>query len=159
MRFRLLEKVYKVGADILCDYVGNVRDLLINKPQDYRISYVPADDVWIIGDSYETLHLYMCNNANEFGMLPKTSELVDSSRNMDIEDYFCRVCKNYAFIPTQDMEFEDFDERNLYEYDTYLPIKTGLVLTKTFPLSYVDNQLYTALKPYIIHDIDGATYS
>ena len=156
LRFRRLnESVHQVAnhGDLICDYVGNVRDLLINKPEDYRIIYVPDDDIYVLGDSWSVVHLDMFNDDWEFGEFPKAQELVEMSRALDRESYFSYHCKTYVFVPYDNNgDIDPYDERNLYEYNVWLPIKTGYLLTKTLPLEIYDKKLYDVLKPFIVED-------
>lgn len=64
MNILLSERLNKIGSDIMItDYVGNIVDLLINKPQPYKIIYDAQADYWIIAPAFKYIHQVMMDKA------------------------------------------------------------------------------------------------
>ena len=117
----------------ITEYVGDMVNLLINKPKPYRIIYNDLDNVYIIADAISYIHPNMLRVAINQGWLPNTKEKLEHS-NMDIIDYSMKFGKNIMFLPTSEIDnaFNDQKERyDTFEYFNEYPILTGSIFTKT----------------------------
>ena len=110
------EAIHKLSEPdmFITDYVGDVVNLLINKPKPYRICYWSYNDTYAIGDAYKYIH----------GNLEQTAvnDLYIDSKFED-KDILC------TFIPyntiNTDWEVSGFvGEREVRTY-----IKSGIILT------------------------------
>lgn len=58
------EAIHRLSPDIfISDYVGNIVDLLENKPKLYKIIYDAQADLWLIGDGEKLIHMDMMEKA------------------------------------------------------------------------------------------------
>ena len=110
------EAIHKLSEPdmFVTDYVGDVINLLINKPKPYRICYWPYNDTYAIGDAYKYIH----------GNLEQTAvnDLYIDSEFED-KDILC------TFIPynTINTNWEVSGFVGEREVRTY--IKSGIILT------------------------------
>ena len=78
LKLHIKESMKKLdnGNILLFDYVGNVVDLLRNKPRAYRIVYNKFDDIYLIARAEDYVHFDMTECALDEGYLPKTEEFM-----------------------------------------------------------------------------------
>jgi hypothetical protein len=126
--FRNLKNCVKIT-----DYVGDVVNFLINKPDNYRITYIPSDiydsdvtdgDVYLIADSTYFIHGYMLESALYDGWLPYLDENMKKYRDStyDVDE----KTVNLLFVPNNvDVYYEDeYTERG------EIILTTGRLFTK-----------------------------
>lgn len=66
---RISESVEKIDDILVFDYVGDVVNLLLNKPRPYRICYDPQNDVYGVGDAYKYIHGFIEKGMRQLGYI------------------------------------------------------------------------------------------
>lgn len=144
-----------MNSDVfLTDYVGDVVNLILNKPSNYRITYIPNNiypgsgtdgDIYLIADSDDYIHGEMLEVAIENGWLPnlvsnmrkyhENTMYVDSNRTV-----------NLLFVPKNN--FSEIE----YSFDREYPIESGSLMSKIKDgkLETKAPELYDALKKYAV---------
>lgn len=165
----LNEKLESIGSGIYCtDYVGNIADLLLNKPKAYRILYDSYFDIWCIADANTWTHDAMAKEMFGSGYVEEnasnqalTSFLYDANQwlNTYLRGYKLsdkEIYKSFGFkklyltgcmfIPYSD-DYRKYEESSFYSCETRLT--TGTLFTyDNYQLSSegVLKDLYTALE-------------
>ena len=144
------EKLEKHDSGIIItDYVGDVVNLLINKPKPYRIVYDTVFDVYGIGDAYNFIHGDIQDVLKEYGYEEKTTHTV-TLRNKKVNNY---VVKNHEVSSHVLLSFEPYNTHDMSwevggfvgERPSSCYITTGVILT-TSPLNIKVPDLYNNLK-------------
>ena len=145
------------------DYVGDVRNLLINKPKPYRIAYDRNNDIYAIGDAERYTHTDIIRNIVKSGYIYEINKNFDSELS-EIRNYYGKSYSDYGdgdiyvryyldtgnvlglmFIP-DNYNYFDFEESGFYKAAT--KISTGYIYTKRrqyFSQSGYFSQLYNSL--------------
>lgn len=145
------------GGILLTDYVGDVVNLLINKPKPYRLCYLEYDDVWLIADAMTYLHEEMIEKSVDEGWLPKTVEFM-RMYNEDISDIDANRSVNLIFLTDESMkQFGSYtDPYATAEFGYEYPITTGSLFTKSnLSSNYLKRsapELYNKIKKYAISE-------
>lgn len=85
---RLNEGMYKITQDILmCDYAGNVVNLMKNKPKEYRILYDSYADVFLVCQADDYIHGQMLEKAITSGAYVQYKDKIEQLENF-AEDGF-----------------------------------------------------------------------
>lgn len=134
---------------IITDYVGDVVNLLINKPKPYRIVYDTVFGVYGIGDAYNFIHGDIQNVLKEYGYEEKTTHTV-TLRSKKVRDY---VVKNHEIKSQVLLSFEPYNINDMsWEVGGFVGerasscyITTGVILT-TSPLDIEVPDLYNNIK-------------
>lgn len=148
---RLNESVKSFGDIIICDYVGNIKDILLNKPANYRILYVPEFDLYILGDTYSYVHpdllVFACRKG--YCALPFVTKDYHKAfydyDNQDLDDiptamrkplyeYIKNCCVRYIFVSADDGYYED-EDNNV----PFATLPTGEVFIKEEDMSRANN--------------------
>ena len=130
------ESIEKYGGILVFDYVGDLVNVLVNKPKLYRISYDPQNDVYGLADAYKYTHCAIADAL--FGLGYKTKFM--SSEEHNTASYYPYDCKLF------DTEADDYTiggfvgERG---FPTY--ITTGVILTYEDTLEEDMPDLYRVL--------------
>jgi hypothetical protein len=143
------------GGVLLTDYVGDVVNLLINKPKPYRLCYLEMDDVWLIADAMTYLHEEMIDIALQEGWIPNSSEFMQKY-NEDVSYFDANRTVNLIFLTDEALsKFGSYtDPFATAEFGYEYPIITGSIFTKSnlvsnyFQRSVPD--LYNKLQKYAI---------
>jgi hypothetical protein len=145
------------GDVLLTDYAGDIVNLLVNKPKPYRIVYNDIDDVYLIADAHDYLHLDMIQIALDEGYTPKSAEFM--KKYGESAEYFdSNRTVNLVFLPTENIgSFGDYpDIYYTMEFGYEFPITTGSVFTKDkFTKNYFKKsapELYSKLQKYAIDE-------
>ena len=121
MKLRIKEGIKQIDSGIyITDYVGDVVNLLINKPKPYRLVWNKIDDVYGIGDAYKYIHGNI-----EDAMLKQGYGNEDLYKSTNID----KTHSEFTFVPYGNVdnswEVGGFvGERNS---TTYIP--SGIILT------------------------------
>lgn len=120
------------GGVLLTDYVGDVVNLLVNKPKPYRLCYLEFDDVWLIADAMTYLHEEMIEVAANEGWLPKTVDFMKKYHET-VSDIDANRSVNLIFLTDEALEqFGSYtDPYATTEFGYEFPITTGSVFTKS----------------------------
>ena len=133
IKLHLSEGMKKIdnGNILLFDYIGNVVNILRNKPKPYRIVYSKFDDVYLLADAEKYIHVEMTEKAIDEGFLPKTEEFMNKS-NIDIDELSGYHTDNLLFLTDRDLdEFGSYtDPYASVEFGYEYPIDTGSLFTK-----------------------------
>lgn len=111
------ESLKQLDIDLfITDYVGDVVNLLNNKPKPYRLIWFPSEDLYVIGNAYKYIHGNLEDAADKAGYVQLTDELHKSDSSA-------------TFVPYNELTgswnvggFEG--ERGCVTY-----LKTGIILT------------------------------
>ncbi len=125
MKLHIKESLEQLEPDMfVTDYVGDVVNLMVNKPKPYRFIWERPTDIYVIGDGEQYIHRDLIVSAKNSGHI--------NSYNNSITG---------MFIPYEQMVSDWLvEERNDRTY-----IKTGIILTNgDFPKLFPD--LYNKLK-------------
>lgn len=156
MKLQIRESFKKLDINFLItDYVGDVVNLLVNKPKPYRITYIKYDDLYIIADAEKFVHYDMTDKAIELGYLPKSKEFM-SRCNMDLEEFDSYYTDNLIFLTDADLtnfgSYSDIYATTEFGYE--YPITTGSLFTKSkYSKNYLKiavPDLYDKLQKYAI---------
>lgn len=134
---------------IITDYVGDIVNLLINKPKPYRIVYDTVYDIYGIGDAYNFIHGDIQDVLKEYGYEEKTTHTV-TLRSKKVNNY---VVKNHEVKSQVLLSFEPYSTHDMsWEIGGFVGerasscyITTGVILT-TSPLDIKVPDLYNNLK-------------
>ena len=145
------------GNILLSDYVGDIVNLLTNKPKPYRIVYNEYDDVYLIADAQSYIHEDMTEIALDEGYLPNSKEFMQKYHE-DIDDFDAYRTVNLIFL--RDKDLSDFgsytDKYATAEFGYEYPITTGSLFTKaSYSKSYLQQavpDLYKKLSKYSIDE-------
>lgn len=129
---------------IVTDYAGDVANLLINKPKNYRILYDANIDLWAIAESYNIEHKDMSAYIAKSGFIDPTKKYhgwsVDEIRGCfdyddDYEDFevysdffFDQRCVVGCIFAPNDTEFGEPYTESFYSWDTKIP--TGTIYSR-----------------------------
>ena len=126
MKLRIRESIEKVDDILVFDYVGDLINVLLNKPKPYRICYDPKNDIYGLGDAYKYIHAFIEKGMKKLGYEP---EIEKGTKNQwggyssDSENY-----KEITFVPynvpDDKWQVGGFEG----ERDTALYIPTGFIL-------------------------------
>jgi hypothetical protein len=151
------------GKILILDYVGDVVNLLINKPKPYRIVYSKYDDVYVIGDAKDYVHIELTDIAMNKGYLYKTKEFMEN-HHIDINELDSMYTDNLIFLTANDLDkFGGYtDPYATAEFGYEYPITTGSIFTKSqFGRNYFKRncadlynklQKYAIDEPYVLYD-------
>lgn len=126
MKLFIKESIEKVDDILVFDYVGDLINVLLNKPKPYRICYDPKNDVYGLGDAYKYIHAFIEKGMKKLGYEP---EIEKGTKNQwggyssDSENY-----KEITFVPynVSDDKWQVGGFEG--ERDTALYIPTGFIL-------------------------------
>lgn len=160
----ILERIEPVADGVLCtDYVGDIRNVLLNKPKPYRLVFDKKNDIYIIGDADKYTHAELAElivtsgyiydiDKNFENELPEMRDYIDS----DDDDSNGEVYQKYMytvgqmlgliFIPVN-YSYRDYEETGFYAGET--KITTGIIYTKKrdyFTPNGFFSDLYNSLK-------------
>lgn len=156
MKLKIRESFKRLENDLfITDYVGDIVNLLLNKPKPYRITYIKYDDLYIIANAETNVHYDMTDKVMELGYLPNAKEFMDQC-NIDLDEFDGYHTDNLIFLT--DIDLENFgsytDKYATAEFGYEYPITTGSIFTKSkFSRNYFKRQLpdlYTKLQKYAI---------
>jgi hypothetical protein len=143
------EKIEKhENGIIVTDYVGDIVNLLINKPKPYRIVYLPEWDVYGIGDAYKFIHGNIQDVLKEFGYTISKRKI--NLRNKQNPDW---VMTDVEFDLSEDASFEPYNTEDaswevggfVGERKNRTYITTGIIKT-TDNLNAIMPDLYNKLR-------------
>jgi hypothetical protein len=176
----LTEKLSQISNNLYCtDYVGNVADLILNKPKAYRLLYDSYFDIWCIADANNWTHDKMAKEMFGSGYVEEnstnqafTSFMYDAYKWL--EKYLKgvhlsnkEIYKSYGFnnlyltgcmfIPYSD-KYEQYEKSSFYSNPVRL--KTGILYAYDnyeFSNNGVLKDLYNALlqKDAILDSLDN----
>ena len=123
--FHINESLEELERDMfVTDFVGDIVNLLVNKPKPYRILWDYLTDVYVIGDAYTYIH----------------RDLLDAIKDAGYTQTYNKN-KSCIFIPYTQMESDwEVEERTKRTYTTTGIITTNGDFSKLFP------DLYNKLK-------------
>ena len=143
------------GGVLLTDYVGDVVNLLINKPKPYRLCYLEMDDVWLIADAMTYLHEEMIDIALNEGWIPKSAEFMQKYHE-DVSYFDANRTVNLIFLTDDALsKFGSYsDPYATAEFGYEYPVTTGSIFTKSnLVRNYLQRSvpdLYSKLQKYAI---------
>ena len=136
----LYEKLEKITDNCFCtDYVGDVMNLIINKPKPYRIFYDMKHDVYGICDAYKSIHFTIAADMWNTGWVQQfmsqntIDEISKDTTFGAYYDYMFNIGENVntIFVPNEDiktkqsykdiryMNFVQLESGRLYMEDIY----------------------------------------
>lgn len=142
MKLRIKEGLEVLDNGIIVtDYAGDIANLLVNKPKNYRITYDNNIDVWSIVDSTKMEHREMAEVVAKSGFVDLSPDkkyhgwsIREMRNNFDYEDY--EDCEVYAdfwfdrryivgciFVP-DNADFNDRYAGMFYSWDLKIPTGT-----------------------------------
>ena len=126
MKLRIRESIEKIDDVLVFDYVGDLVNILINKPKAYRICWDVKNDVYGLGDAYKYIHGNIEDRMQKLGYIPGMTKPTKNQLGWDIperEDY-----KEITFVPygVKDDKWQVGGFEG--ERDTSLYIPTGFIL-------------------------------
>ena len=86
MKLRIKESVEKIDDILVFDYVGDLVNMLLNKPKPYRICYDPKNDVYGIGDAYKYIHGYIEDAMKSLGYEPRVIKGATNELGWELSD-------------------------------------------------------------------------
>lgn len=142
MKLHIKESLEQLESDMfVTDYVGDVVNLMVNKPKPYRFIWERPTDTYVIGDGERYIHRNLIVSAKKSGYINSYNNSVTG-----------------MFIPYKQMVSDWLvEERNDRTY-----IKTGIILTdgdfsKQFPELFTKlkntRNLITKENPELLNDI------
>lgn len=157
MRLHIKESMKKLdnGNILLFDYVGNVVDLIRNKPKAYRIVYNKFDDVYLVADAAQYTHFDMTEYVINNGYLPETEKFMETC-GAEVYEVDSSYTDNLLYLTNDDLfRFGSYTDPYMsVEFGYEYPIDTGSVFTKSnFGKNYFKNHckdLYNKLKNFAI---------
>lgn len=158
MKLQIRESFEKLDINLfITDYVGDVVNLLVNKPKPYRIVYNKFDDIYIIAPADELIHEEMTQRALYAGYLPNTKEFI-YNHNIDIDEFDSYKSDNLIFLTDSDLtNFGSYtDIYNTTEFGYEYPIITGSLFIKSkYTKNYFKQELpdlYNKLSKFAIEE-------
>ena len=130
---KILESFKKLDDIIITDYAGDVLNLFLNKPKAYRVVYIPQDDLYVLGNAMNTVHMEIIKKAFHAGWLPNLKSYLKQHK-MTVSAFERNEAINFIFLPESAItdKFGKFtDDYITVEYDgAEYPLETGSVFTK-----------------------------
>lgn len=80
------ESIEKVDDILIMDYVGDLVNILLNKPKPYRICYDRLNDVYGIGDAYKYIHRYIEDAMVSLGYEPRVIKGATNELGWELPD-------------------------------------------------------------------------
>lgn len=122
------ERLERLGEDMfITDYAGDIVNLLVNKPQEYRFLYDAQADLYMICDAWDYIHLDMVAVAFREGWYQAQKDFInefvcDYSTRYDCSDAYFDIGCNLGFEPDEDDERDfslingDYDDSFVYPW-------------------------------------------
>ena len=111
MKLHIQESIHQIASNCyISDYVGNILDLINNKPKLYKIIYDAQADLWLIGDGNRLIHMDMMDYAWKANWYIEQEEflslfVVGRITNRNGREYF--QCGTDAMFEVEDLVGED----------------------------------------------------
>ena len=103
------ERLQKLGSDMfITDYAGDIVNLLVNKPKEYRFLYDAQADLYMIGDAFNHIHFDMLKKAFDDGWYESQKEFIDEW----VCGWFKHCAPDYFDHAQNGFEFDEDDERD-----------------------------------------------
>jgi len=80
------ESIEKVDDILVFDYVGDLVNILLNKPKPYRICYDPKNDIYGLGDAYKYIHGYIEDAMRSLGYEPRVIKGATNELGWELPD-------------------------------------------------------------------------
>lgn len=88
IKLYIKESLNQLDTDLfITDYVGDVVNLLNNKPKPYRLIWFPSEDLYVIGNAYKYVHGNLEDAADKAGYIQLTDELRKSDSSATFVPY------------------------------------------------------------------------
>lgn len=107
MKLKIREKLQRLSGDMFyTDYAGDIVNLLVNKPKEYRFLYDAQADLYMICDAWEHIHMDMMNQAFRSGLYEDQKDFLNDT----IGFYNRGMYQDYFSFGTETIELEEDEE-------------------------------------------------
>ena len=108
----------------ISNYAGDIVNLLVNKPKDYRFLYDAQADLYMICDAWDYIHLDMVKRAFKEGWYLTQKDFIDAVCGYDPRygDSYFDIGVNFGIEIDEDDDFDmslvncDYDDSYVYSW-------------------------------------------